>query len=294
MKLSNSGRRGGNLAHMAILFAIFSSLLWGSADFQGGRLAKSHPAIAVAGASQAMGLACGVILVSFTGAWRVPGFGLHGYIFSGILAGLAGYGGLICLYAGLATGKMGVVSPISSLSSVIPVTIALVGGEILSGLQGLGIATAVLGAFCASGPELSRGISMRPVVLATGAALGFGTALTFMARGSVTSAVMTMVTMRMTTFLVSGIIALKVGNLGGFARKDLSMLLFIGAADFFANVLVGVASKIGPVSVVMVLGSLFPIMTAVLAFKILHERLHPVQYVGIVLAIGGVALLSVS
>ena len=42
----------------------------------------------------------------------------------------------------------------------------------------------------------------------------------------------------------------------------------------------------------MVLGSLFPIATAVLAFKILHERLHKVQYVGIVLAVAGVGLIS--
>ena len=34
------------------------------------------------------------------------------------------------------------------------------------------------------------------------------------------------------------------------------------------------------VSLAVVLGSLFPIVTALLAFKILHERLHKVQYIG--------------
>ena len=42
----------------------------------------------------------------------------------------------------------------------------------------------------------------------------------------------------------------------------------------------------------MVIGSLFPIMTAILAFKILHERLQKIQYIGIVLAVAGVALIS--
>ena len=65
-------------------------------------------------------------------------------------------------------------------------------------------------------------------------------------------------------------------------------------ADFSANVLLGIASTHGLVSIVMVLGSLFPIMTAILAYKILHERLHRVQYVGIVLAVLGVAVISSS
>jgi drug/metabolite transporter (DMT)-like permease len=44
----------------------------------------------------------------------------------------------------------------------------------------------------------------------------------------------------------------------------------------------------------MVLGSIYPIVTALMAFKFLHERLHKIQYVGIVLAVAGVALISAS
>jgi drug/metabolite transporter (DMT)-like permease len=42
----------------------------------------------------------------------------------------------------------------------------------------------------------------------------------------------------------------------------------------------------------MVLGSLYPIATALLAYLLLHERLHKVQYVGIASAVVGVALIS--
>jgi drug/metabolite transporter (DMT)-like permease len=44
----------------------------------------------------------------------------------------------------------------------------------------------------------------------------------------------------------------------------------------------------------MVLGSIYPIVTALMAYLFLHERLHKVQYVGIVLAVAGVALISAS
>jgi len=257
-------------------------------------MAKKFPAIAVTGVSQAFGLAVGMGLVLITGEWRAPAFGAQGYFFPAVIAGVTGYLGLVALYAGLATGRMGVVSPISSLCAIIPVTVALVSGEHLPVSTGIGIAIALIGAFCASGPEISQGLPFRPVLLAIGAAVGFGTALSFMARGSVSSALMTMVMMRITTLFISIGLAAKYRTTGGFAKSDLPRLIYIGAADFLANVLLGVASTKGLVSIVMVLGSLFPIMTAVLAYKILHERLHRIQYAGIVLAIAGVAIISAS
>jgi len=279
---------------MAIFLSLFSSLLWGSADFEGGRMAKRLPAIAVTGVSQAIGLIFGLIIVVATGEWRAPAFGHNGYFVPGVIAGVTGYLGLVLLYAGLATGRMGVVSPISSLCAIIPVTVALLTGEHVPYLKGVGITVAIIGAFCASGPEISQGLPLRPVLLAVGAAAGFGTGLVFMAKGSVSSALMTMVMMRATTFLVSSSIAIRYRSVGGIKRSDLPRLVFIGIADFSANVLLGIASTHGLVSIVMVLGSLFPIMTAVLAFKILHERLHRVQYAGIVLAVVGVAIISAS
>jgi len=56
----------------------------------------------------------------------------------------------------------------------------------------------------------------------------------------------------------------------------------------------GVATTKGLVSLAVVLGSLYPIVTALLAFKLLHERLHKIQYFGIVFAIAGVAVIAAS
>ncbi len=278
---------------MAIFFALFSAALWGTADFEGGRLAKRFPAFAVTGISQSLGLLFGLFVVLITGQWHAVAFGSDGYLWPALLAGISGYLGLTALYAGLASGRMGVVSPISSLCAIIPVTIAILNGERVPVLQAIGIAIALVGAFCASGPEISQGFSLRPLILALGAAAGFGTALTFMAKGSQSSAIMTMIFMRVTTLTISSALALKFRSIGGLTRSELPRLAFIGIADFGANVLVGIASTRGLVSIVMVLGSLFPIMTALLAFKILNERLHRVQYAGIFLAITGVSLISI-
>lgn len=277
---------------MASLLALVSSLLWGSADFEGGRLSKKHAPIAVLGFSQIIGLLFGVSLVVVSGDWHAQAFGEGGYFIPGICAGFLGYFGLICLYAGLATGSMGVVSPISSLSAVIPLSYALLHGDSLSLVTSIGVVLALGGAFCASGPELSQGLPIRPLLLALGAAFGFGTALTFISIGSQSSALMTMVTMRAATFIVTIVIALRFRTTGGFSKSEYPSLIFIGVADFIANLLLGIACNNGSVSVAMVLGSMYPIATALLAFKFLKERLHKVQYVGILFAVIGVALIS--
>jgi len=278
---------------MASLLALLSSGLWGSADYHAGKLSKRFPTIAVLGTSQAIGFVTGVILVILTGAWTADAFGSSGYLVAGACAGISGYLGLISLYAGLSTGRMGVVSPISSLGALIPLAYAIViKGDQLSTVLSIGVAAALIGGFLASGPEVSQGLPLKPVLLALSAALFFGLALVFMAIGSQSSALMTMTTMRTTTLIIGIGIFIRFRNIGGLGKPELPILIFIGVADFAANLLLGVATTKGLVSLAMVLGSLYPIATALLAYKFLHERLHKVQYVGIVLAVIGVALIS--
>ena len=281
---------------MAFVLALLSSALWGSADFQAGRMSKKYQAFAVLGITQLIGLVFGVFLIFASGERGAVAFGndgfLSGYFWPGAFAGILGYLGLICLYTGLSTGRMGVVSPISSLGAVVPVVFALIGGEQLSRGRWIGVVIARVGAFCASGPEVSQGFPLKPVALAFGAAFGFGTALTLMGIGSDSSALMTMVTMRATTALFTIGLALKFRTTGGFSFRDTPALIFIGVADFLANFTLGIATQHGLVSLVMVLGSLYPVVTVLLAFKLLHERLHKVQYVGVIFAVAGVAILS--
>jgi len=277
---------------MASLLALLSSAMWGTADFFAGRLSKKHHPFAVLGVSQIFGLVVGMLIVVVSGSWQGKVLGFDGFLIPGALAGLFGYIGLACLYEGLSTGRMGVVSPISSLSTVIPLAYALITGDVLSTITLVGVAIALVGVFCASGPELSQGLPLKPILLALGAAVGFGLALTFIAIGSQSSALLTMVAMRGATFFVTISLAIKYRTTGKFSKKNMPILIFIGAADFLANLLLGIACTKGLVSVAMVFGSLYPIATAVLAYKFLQERLLKVQYLGIALAVIGVSIIS--
>lgn len=277
---------------MGSLLALLSSVLWGTADYLAGNLSKKYKAIAVTGVSQTFGLLFGILCIITFSDFIKPNLSMNGYFLPGVIAGIAGFIGLIAFYTGLATGRMGVVSPISSLSVLIPLGFALIQGERPTMLQTVGIVVAITGAFMASGPEVKNGLPIKPILFALIAAFGFGTALTFIAIGSETDSLHTMTAMRVASVSICILLALKFRTVGGFARNYLPLLIFIGVADFLANFLLGVATTKGLVSIAMVFGSLFPVVTILLAYKFLHERLHKVQYLGIGFALLGVVLIA--
>ena len=75
-------------------------------------------------------------------------------------------------------------------------------------------------------------------------------------------------------------------------RRDLPLLAAVGLGDLGANVAFAFASRGGLLSVVAVLASLYPVITVLLARQFQAERLRPIQVVGVVGTLGGVALLA--
>jgi drug/metabolite transporter (DMT)-like permease len=279
---------------VAAVLALLSSLLWGGADFVGGTVSRRHRAALVVGVSQFAGLVTALVVAAAAGAFGDD----RGYLAWAVLAGCAGVVGLVSFYAGLAAGTMGVVSPIAALGVVVPVLYGLLHGERPSGLQMAGIAVAVVGVVLASGPELSGRAGAKPVVLAGIAAVGFGVALLAIAEGSRHSTLMTLVTMRTTSVLLL-VCALGIALSRGFPRaelrlgpRDLALVSLVGVGDLSANLAFGLASRRGAVSVVSVLGSLYPLFTTLLAGVLHHERLGRVQLVGVVGALTGVVLIA--
>ena len=279
---------------MSAVLALLSSVMWGSADFLGGTLARRVHAVAVVGASQVLALVVIVPFVLATGAWHDP----TGYLPWALAAGLIGMVSLVAFYAALATGTMGVVAPVAATGVVVPVAIGLATGDRPAWLQLGGVALAVSGVVLASGPEIhgvevgqARG-GLRSLLLALSAAVGFGLVLWLLAKGGHYSVAMTVLTQRTASLGVALILLAAVRNVGGLARRDVPLLLLIGVADAGANGLYTLASRGGLVSLVSVLGSLYPVVT-VLAARLAHgERMRPVQNVGVVAALAGVVLIA--
>lgn len=273
---------------MLALLALGSSVVWGTSDFFGGLASKRHPAVAIVGWTQALGL----LSISAIVLARLESQSWSGWPPWAAAAGICGMVGLVAFYGALSTGTMGVVAPIAALGVIVPVSLGVATGETPSAWAWVGMVIAIVGVTLASGPEVSGAVSARPVALAVVAALCFGLALFCLDRGARVSTLMTLWGMRVTSVSILVVVALVKGNAGGVRAREVPGLWLIGIGDLIANALFGLASSQGQVSVAAVLGSLYPVVTAVLAWIVVHERMRAVQYLGSVLAVIGAAVIA--
>ena len=277
---------------MSALLGLLASVLWGGADYAGGIAARRTPVAWVILTSQAAGVllfAGAGIVAELTVGLAVP----HRALAWGALGGLAGVGALAAFYRALAIGTMGVVAPVAAMGVAIPVIASVAGGERPTIAQGTGIVIGAVGILLASGPELSGGAaSRRPVLLAAIAGLGFGAVILAVAKGSESAVLPTLLVQRMVSVTIASIAVLMLSPRPRPARRDLPMLAGVGVGDGGANAAFAAASVSGLVSVASVLSSLYPVVTAVLAWRLAGERLRRVQVVGVVAAMAGVVLLA--
>lgn len=273
----------------AVALALAASLAWGVADFSGGVLARRLPLAAVVVGSQAAGFGLLLVLVVSAGGvdWRAAAIGAVG--------GVGGGAGLACFYAALARGTMSIVSPIAACSALVPLALALGTGERPSALALAGSATALGGAVLASLEERgnARDGAGRAVLLAAAAAIGFGLFVFFLGRAARHGAT------------ISALAGARVGSLAllltwvALSRASLRTgrgaapwVVLVGLGDVTANALFALASQRGLLAVVSVLGSLYPVVTVLLAHLLLHERISAVQRLGIAVALTGVAIVG--
>jgi drug/metabolite transporter (DMT)-like permease len=274
---------------LALVLALSSSVVWGAADFAGGSLTRRLPTFAVTLVSQSAGFVVLLVAVAWRGdlGWR--SFGL------GVLAGLGGGTGLAAFYRALSLGTMSVVSPLVACGAVVPFGIALATGERPGVVALAGAVAALAGAVLASAEE-RRSASperARAVVLAVVAALALGLFVYFLGLGSREGdALSTLAGARVgsLSLLVCGALVLRAPLV--VPRASVAAVAAVGFADVSANALFAFASGHGLLSLVAVLGSLYPVVTVLLAHVLLGERLTRPQQAGVAVALAGVAAIA--
>ncbi|MEN9742137.1 MAG: hypothetical protein RIR66_1093 [Actinomycetota bacterium] len=273
---------------MAIIFALLSSLTWGTADFLGGILSKKRSSIAVIGGSQPFGLVAALVIAVATSQFWFN----REVVFYGVLAGLIGMVALMAYYQALATGSMGIVAPIGSLGVVVPLIYGYLQGDSPTQIQNFGIALAIIGVILASGPEFRGDAKSGPILLAFLSAAMFGFCVLFMAKGGQINSATTVVMMRVAQVSTMVLVALILRSLGGLKKEDIPLLAVTGSFDAVANLFFTAAAGMGMLAIVSVLGSLFPVATGLLAWWFLKERLALIQYIGIAVTMAGVIAIT--
>jgi drug/metabolite transporter (DMT)-like permease len=277
---------------MPILLAACSALVYGIADYCGGRASRSHPSTVVTVVGQAVSL---VLIVAAVAVMGTPSPAAGAWWWGGS-AGAAGAIGLAALYFGLAQGTMTVVAPIAAVvGAVLPVVVGLSSGERPNLLGYAGMVIAVLAVALVSGVVGAAHAGPVPraaIAAAVVAGTGFGLLFVLLDRAPGDSGLWPLVAARVVSvpLLLVAVVATRVRP--GAARGLLAYAVLAGALDMAANVLYLEAVRGGLLSLVAVVSSLYPASTVVLAYGVDGERFSRSQAVGMALAAAALVLVT--
>lgn len=280
---------------LAVSLALLASACWGVADFLAGLTSRRLASILVLLGQQAAGAAIAVLIVTVVGE-GLPDARAIAY---SCAAGAAGALALGAFYQALAVGTMSVVAPISASGMTLPVAVGIASGDRPSAIQAAGLAVTVAGVVLAArepgdaADADAGGASRRSILLALLAALGFGSFFALSDPAADASVLWLLVLSRTTAVLLIGAVVLVARPSGGVPRaRDAWPIALVGALDLSATGLYALANTQGLLSVVAVVGSLYPVATVLLARAVLHERLARVQAIGVALAFAGVGAVA--
>jgi drug/metabolite transporter (DMT)-like permease len=276
---------------LAVGLALLASACWGVADFIAGLTSRRLAALLVLLVQQAVGGVIVAVVVLAAGE-EPPG---DRAIVLSVLAGVAGAVALGAFYRGLAVGTMSVVAPISASGVTLPVAFGIATGDEVGALVAVGLVLTIAGVVLASRERDEHGApaaSRASIGLALVAAAGFGAFFTLSDGAADDSVLWLLLISRTTAVILLALVIAATRTQPQVPRaRDLWTLSLVGVLDLAATGLYAVANTEGMLSVVAVVGSLYPVATVLLARAILGERLRAAQLAGVVLAFAGIGVV---
>jgi drug/metabolite transporter (DMT)-like permease len=294
-----------------LILALAAAMLYGAADFMGGVAARRASAFSVMAVTEPAG-AVVVLAVALAGVTLARGsslgaaatFGSWGGVAWAVAGGVVGAAGLIAFYSGFANAPMSVVAPVSALvSTVLPVGVAIAGGErpsvtVIAGAAAC-LAAIVLVSADSGGAEPGAARQpgrLRGLAYGVTAGAAFGLFFLFLNNAGHSAVLWPVAISRVTGTAVALVVlvAARTRPLWGGERNRrlLGIALISGAVDAAANVCYILATRAGEFGLAVVITSLYPGATVLLARFVLHERMRIVQQAGLVLAAAGIVLVT--
>jgi drug/metabolite transporter (DMT)-like permease len=275
---------------VTILLSLFAAASYGLGDFNGGIFSRRGGAWAVSLVAQLGGTAV-VLLVALVDGGSPTGVDLAWAVLAGVGNGF----GTAFLYRGLASGRMGVVAPVSGVGAVlVPVIVGLVTGERPGALVWIGVVIALPAIWLVSrepvdASTVGSGSGLTDGILA---GLGFGTLFAALAQIHEEAGFLPLALNQ----LIAGaaIIVVAIGLRQSWVPRNRYALggLISGALGALATGLFQVATQHGYLAVAAVITSLYPAFTVLLAMTVLREHVHRGQAYGLALCAGAVVLVA--
>jgi drug/metabolite transporter (DMT)-like permease len=272
-----------------VVLGLASAISWGSGDFGGGTLSRRAPLFGIVGLTQFIGIFAALAL-AITLKEPLPTFPDLAWA---VAAGVAGLIGITGLYRGLAEGRMGVVAPTTGLlGAVIPVLF----GFVVQGVPAPAALVGIIGALVAvvlvtrapgAGSDHPSGIEW--ALLAGVAIAAFNISI---GQFSGATAFGLLVVIRVVQAVLMAVLVVAWRQPWRLPRDVLPKVIVIGLLDMGGNAAFILATQAGPLAIAVVLSSLYPVVTVVLAIVVLREHLSRSHVAGIVLTAVSIVLVT--
>jgi len=274
---------------LGIAYGLTSAVVWGTGDFLGGLAARRSAPFQVLTLAAMSSLVVLLPLVGLTGE-AFPSAATIGWSFA---AGLSGAVGIVALYRGLSLGSAAVVAPTSAIvSAAVPVLV----GTLVEGLPAptdlAGIAAGLVGIALVSRPPGARsGADRRGFGLGLAAGVGFGAFFVLFAQVERGGLFAPLAVAKLAALIIGGAALLAGRQVLPHPRSN-PIALIAGVLDAGGNLFFLLASRATTLAIASVLSAMYPASTVALSAVVLKESIGRIPFVGVVLCLAGVALIS--
>ena len=282
----------------AIALALVAAVGWGASDYFGGDASRREvPVFVVVAIAELLGV---LALVPLLVARGTPPPASPRLLLAA-LAGVAVTIELSLIYRALGRGEAFITAPTGALGAAAAVAVGLIGGDPISGGLTIGLVCALLGGAITSwtfpgGAPRGRADAWRVAATCVAAGAAVGTTLIALHAAGRIDPWWATATEHVSTAVSAGLAA-AIGARGTLrkllsGRLQLSTLAVVAAVGVGGDLAYTSASHTGSLSVVSAISTLYPVTTIGLGRVLQGHRARRVQLAGIVLALGGAALLG--
>jgi drug/metabolite transporter (DMT)-like permease len=273
--------------YLPATYSLTAMGIWGASDFLGGigaRRANAFLFTAVVHLS-------GVVLMGSLALLTHAPFPERASVLWCIAAGSVGGISLALFYRALASGKMGLTAPVAAvLGAGIPTVVTAFMAGFPGYRQGFGFVVAGIGVWLISREDESG----RPEGLGWAVIAGIGFAAFYLCikKAGNGSPLWIVFCARVISLSVTSLFVILGGHIGTIERRVLAIAVIAGCFDIVGSALFVRAAQTGRLDSAVVLSSLYPAVTVVLARFFLHEHFSRSKTVGMLAALAAVPLVA--
>jgi drug/metabolite transporter (DMT)-like permease len=274
------------------VYSVTAVFLWGAADFSGGYGSRRANAFTLTAFSHV----CAFVLMFAIALGQHGAFPSRASIVWALIAGAVGGFSLAIFYRALASGQMGLTAPIAALlGAAIPtmVDIALEGAPSRYTIGGFGLAILAIWLITRPDPSGENDSSGRPAGVGMAALAGVGFAGFYLCIHQASgSPVWIAAISRIGSFTATAIAVLVTRAPLKLDRPRATLGMMAGFLDITASALFIFASQRGRLDEAVVITSLYPAVTVLLARLVLKEHFSRWKFIGLLAALAAVPMIA--